>query len=82
MTISYPTGYNNENCILLSFGIGRTANEYNYGQAIQDSGATFNANPVHYASLKTGGIILHAAYGVDGLTTENTLLYKIVLMKL
>lgn len=81
-TIAYPSGFNNSNCVVISYGIGRNVNEYNYGTQKQNSGATLGGNPLHWVKLQENGILVKAKYDIDGLTQTNTLYYKIALMKI
>lgn len=78
--IEYPSEFNNTNSIVLAHGIGRTADDYNYGNTSQDTSATFNGNPTHFVRLKPENIQITAGYGVEG-HTNSTLYYKIVLMR-
>ena len=77
--ISYPEGFNAENCVPISCGLQVIANKgYNYVGYNKDSGSALSNAYDRRLNLTSSNIVLI----VDNPTTsEKTVSYKIVLMK-
>lgn len=83
-TISYPTGFSFDNCVVLSFMGARPENisqRWSYGTYLMSKAYVAGA-PEHLVRLGPDGIIVDILNPVDHTAGTGTFVYKVILLKI